>query len=416
MDQTLTDQAQRSDTDNVEALLRLHVPNHEPSVNVKSAEIADAQSIADSAYQSVGTIDSINTVAAAANGPRNLATRVFTIAGKDVLRFLKSPDPKHSRHYSAILPAIQAGLEGALAQASPDGQVPWHKLVFQPMVIGKNEQDAKLHMAVLCEPDLASILEEAFKHGPVQSMLNVINTTERLGYIVIPEPFEEVHAELPFNIFSSKRYGTDHDTYCGAPLFFKCRNKDAAFRGIRQATFGGVIKVSFANDQARFYGVTAGHLTKETRQHRHQLSTEMISCAHTKQGPFSLDAWLSSEEALSHPLDPDRLPGVAAQRTKPSHDWCLFEVQSPRCNKAVRTPLDLFETKETSQIGQESHSILIAEKPTFNDDASDPVMVLGAATGTRSGTLSSLPASMWMTNCQAFVSVYVLQMDENQSQ
>lgn len=400
---------------NVHALLSLRVPNHDPSIDPKLAATSDAGSIADSAYQSLNTIDATDTATRTTNRPGSATTKVFTIPGKHVLRFVKSPERRQLRHYSAVLPAIQARLEAAVARVAPAGQAPWDKLVCQPMVVGKNEQDAKLHMAVLCEPALASILEEAFKSRPVQSELGIPSTTERLGYIVIPEPLEEVNAELPYDMFSSKRYLSKHDTYCGAPLLVKHNNENGSGSGVRQATFGGVIKVSFASGEARFYGMTAGHVTKEVRQHRYQLPTNTTTDAIPAHDLFSISAWLSNEDVLGRPLDPDRLPGVAAQRTRPSHDWCLFDTKSLRCNKAIQARTGRLEVKTKSDSGTESHAILIAEKPNFDDGVSDPVLILGAAAGTRRGTLSIMPASIWMATCQSFVSVYVLQMDEDQS-
>ncbi|KAH6642105.1 hypothetical protein C7974DRAFT_95376 [Boeremia exigua] len=361
----------------------------------------------DSLYPS---IRSSGTTVRSAVRQSQAATKVFPIPGKEVLRFWMPPDPRHRRHYSSTLSAIQAHLHAAVAPFLPDGQVPSDKLVFQPMMIGKNEQDAKLHMAVLCEPSLATILEEAFTHPTVQTYLGIPNSNECLGYTVIPEPHEEVNAQLAIDVFSQTRYDTIHNTYCGAPLLLKHRNTIEATDCIRQATFGGIIKVIYAHGEICFYGMTAGHVTNAVRQHRHQLSVSSPTDTDLSKDPFSMGAWLSNDDSLGSPLDPETLPGVKAQRTKLSHDWCIFKSGSPRRNRVVQ----LREYESLPGVGDSSeerdHPILIAERPSFNDDASDPVLVLGAAAGTRRGILSGLPASIFMASCQAFVSVYVLQM------
>lgn len=321
-----------------------------------------------------------------------------------------SPNPRHTKHYFAALSAIQARIQAAVAAATSDGQMSLDGLSFQPMMVGKNESDARLHMAVLCEPSLAPIIEDAFTHGPIQSELGIPNSVESLGYIVIPEPYEEVNAQLAVELFSQTRYDAKHGTYCGAPLIVRHKN------AVRQATFGGVIKVSYANGDCGFYGMTAGHVTRASQQHRHQLSKASIADSESTHDPFGVSNWLSSESLLGKPLDPDQLPGVKAQRTKPSHDWCIFETRAPRTNRALQVRRGQSLTEVGANTEDSGHPILIAQSPAFNDDMSDPVLVLGAAAGTRRGALSNLPASLWMASCQSFVSVYVLQMSGDQSQ
>ena len=381
MEQEQSRHVQRTGNTDVDTLLSLDVPNHDPSLGAKLADTADANSTADSAYQSIIADNSTDTISTTTDRPNLATTGGFTIPGKDVLRFLKPPDPRHLAHYYRALAAIQWRLQAAVARVASHGQVLWDDLVFQPMVVGKNEEEAKLHMAVLCEPALASILEAAFQHGPVQSELGIPYTTEALGYVVIPEPFDEVNAELPLEIFSAKDYAVEHSTHCGAPLLVRRHRDNASGSVVRQSTFSGVIKVSFANGETRFYGITAGHVIKDTRQHRFQLSTSMTSKTDTVYNPLSIGAWLSSEEILSRPLDPARLPGVQAQRAHPSHDWCLFEVQPTHCNKAIHTSKKVPTTKTDTLPDNENHSIVIAERPAFNDDTSDPVLILGAAAG-----------------------------------
>jgi hypothetical protein len=407
---------QRTGDTDVDTLRSLDVPSHDPSLGAKLAGTADANSIADSAYQSFVTDNSTEPISTTIDRPNHTTTKVFTIPGKDVLRFLKPPEPRHLAHYYKALAAIQWRLQAAVARVVPHGQVLWDDLVFQPTVVGNNEEEAKLHMAVLCEPALASILEAAFQHGPVQSELGIPYTTEALGYIVIPEPLDEVSAELPSEVFSAKDYASNHGTHCGAPLLIRCHFGNVPGTVIRHSTFGGIIKASFADGEIRYYGMTAGHVIKDARQHRYQLPTITGSKADTVYDPFSIGAWLSSEEILSRPLDPAKLPGVQAQRAQPSHDWCLFGMQPTFGNKAVHKSNSVSDTNADTLPGNDSHPIIIAERPTFNDDTSDPVLILGAAAGSRAGVLSALPASIWMSSCQKFISAYVLQMDGDQSQ
>ncbi|KAJ4990821.1 hypothetical protein SVAN01_03610 [Stagonosporopsis vannaccii] len=384
------------------------LPPWQPERHNGLGDIANPKSRADSLHESARAVDTTATLTANSSGPCPIAITILSIPGKDVLRFLMPHNPQHARHYRAALSAIQARLEAAVIAVTPDEQTPWNRLVFQPMMVGKNEQDAKLHVAVLCEPSLAPILEHAFTHEPIQSELGIPNSDETLGYIVIPEPHEDVNAQLPIDVFSQTHYEAKYNTYCGAPLLVKHEN------AIRQATFGGVIKVSFANGDSRFYGMTAGHVMRADQQHRHQLSKVSIADTNSMQDPFGVSNWLSSEDSLGSPLDPEQLPGVKAQRTRFSHDWCIFETKNPRGNRALQRRRDGSPEGICAKKEDNGHPILIAESPTFNDDFSDPVLVLGAAAGTRQGTLSVLPASLWMASCRSFVSVYVLHMNSDQ--
>jgi hypothetical protein len=53
--------------------------------------------------------------------------------------------------------------------------------------------------------------------------------------------------------------------------------------------------------------------------------------------------------------------------------------------------------------------VLIASKPSFHDRISDSVLVLGSATGTRRGEVSSLPADIQYESSGFLVEAYLLQ-------
>lgn len=200
------------------------------------------------------------------------------------------------------------------------------------MVIGKNEQTAHLHIAILCEPALEQVITDVFSCTQIMKNLEIPNTDTTLGYIIIPEPPTHTSTQLAVDIFVQKTYESQKKTYCGAPLILKCQHNITKHHSTSQATFGGIVKASFATGETRFYGMTAGHVIRATQQHLHQLSGPS---EHVSSSPFDVIAWLSNDDLIGQPIDPDEVPGVTARRTVPSHDWSLFELSSPRPNRAT---------------------------------------------------------------------------------
>ena len=155
--------------------------------------------------------------------------------------------------------------------------------------------------------------------------------------------------------------------------------------------------------------MTAGHVLRPTTEHRHELfRTPTVDRVET-QDSFCVEAWLSADNLIGRPLDPQRLPGVAAGRAQPSHDWTLFDLPASMPNRAVHIPKGMKESKTVEAV---YHDVLIAERPDFHDDTSDPVLILGATGGPCMGIFSNLPASIWMVSSNSFVTVYVLKMED----
>ena len=169
----------------------------------------------DSAYQSANTVRAAGT---SDDETVHTTTNVYTIPGTNVLAFDKSLDSKQLKHYLAILPALQAQLQAIVLE---NRHLHWHELALQPMVIGKNEQEASLHVIVFCSPSLEKGLTPAISMPSVGALLDLPSLGPRLGCIVIQESPMELNAHLDLEVYGQKDYVQSNRTYCGAPLILK---------------------------------------------------------------------------------------------------------------------------------------------------------------------------------------------------
>jgi hypothetical protein len=174
------------------------------------------------------------------------------------------------------------------------------------------------------------------------------------------------------------------------------------------------------------YGMTAGHILQDWQKntvyaYEHSIQPEhiekiplddsidaadstMLQSAFQPKEDLSREAWNFSRcETLGDMLDTDQLPNVVAQISSPSHDWALFRVNSPKPNE--------LRTLQNSGY-YESRAILIASRPTFHDNLSDPVMVIGGSHEPKPGELSNLPGRILIGKNETFVDAYMLELNE----
>lgn len=362
----------------------------------------DAISVADSAYQSMTrpSTSSINSLECSSGSSRLAITPKV---GHDLLLFEIAHDPEELEHFHDIRPRIR----GSVFKISKERHA--KSCAIQPMVLGRTASEAKLHIVIWCEPRLEDALNEMFASPPLHNILDLPRPGRSLGFLVCPDPPLPVNAQLDIDVCCQTNYASKYSTHCGAPTIFRHRgNSSSRKAGVRQGTFGGIIKVAYAQGGARFYGMTAGHVIADLRyeadsSHANESNEALI------QKMMDVGEWISDDNVIGQPLDTQQLPGVTAGRAEVTHDWTLFEVQSLRPNRAVH--LRLPDTTKGS-VAVETHPILVAAKPSFRDGIADPVLLLGTPGGTRRGEFSNLPADLWLENNECFVDAYVLCMSE----
>ncbi|KAF2794524.1 hypothetical protein K505DRAFT_383881 [Melanomma pulvis-pyrius CBS 109.77] len=134
--------------------------------------------------------------------------------------------------------------------------------------------------------------------------------------------------------------------------------------------------------------------------------------------PSKLEAHLTASPPLAffiasrlgQVIDPSKLPGVTARITKQSYDWVLVSVDNPRPNEVVGSVSGRDHYRVANN--ESTHKIMIASRPSFQDNISDPVLLLSGTQGTLRGELSSLPARIWVSHSEGFVSAYMLELED----
>ena len=286
------------------------------------------------------------------------------------------------------------------------GRDPEYNLSLSAELLGEAEQEAELHVVVCCAEPLEGPLNEAFASETLQNLLQLPRSNEILKYLVVPDPPKNLNAQLGIHVASQKSFATIHGTHCGAPISVQDPDTNM-FAGMRRfATFGGIIKVAYGNGDTHYYGMTAGHLINAQQQRKPLDAAVETDCSTGKSDLDGFAGAVTIDCTLGHPLDPQKLPGVTANRAALGYDWCLFGVSDPHPNRAIH-PRAGMHGESSDDIS--SHHILVAQTPHFEDDMSDTVLLLGASAHTRRGELSSTTARLWLAHSQDFVDAYMLE-------
>jgi hypothetical protein len=356
---------------------------------------------ADSAYQSMADTNEERDAIQDSND-KSHETRVtaFSILENEVYFFKKQLDAKVIQYYNSIRPLIEARL---LAHLEADRR----PFTMVPRLIGRTEGSATVHIVMFCAPNLEDIVNEIFTSAPVQDLLRLPCSNISLGFVAIPRSPTMTNALIDTRVLYQPSYTSTRNTYCGAPILLKPGNKDTREGFLGQATFGGIVKATYGDGKVRFYGMTANHPIESLQEQHDTIVTKETSKRRAKDNVFDLSHWVSDDAVIGQPLNLKELPGVSANRASPSYDWSLIQMKNSRQNLASQN----FQPSENGsfQLGR-SHSILIAQKPYFNDGVSDPVLLLGATSGAQFGELLSVPASIYLVQSERFVDAYMLEV------
>ena len=368
----------------------------------------DTRSITDSAYQSMAESSQASTSSAthrSSGSETTLHAVSQPIGGSSLRRFKKGPTYRNEfQHFKGIRLAIEARLQ---KEVITFGREPWHHLAVQAEVVGRSEEEAAVHVLVVCAPYLEDLLNGVLAKEEIQCLLTIPHSTTTLGYLVVPVPPTSTSTHLGIDVCSQTSYFSTYDTHCGAPILLTTRGDQPSRKVLQQATFGGIIKVSFGQQAVCYYGMSAGHILSKPQDPNTGSPEGSTSSVSYDTG---VTGWISSDNVLGQPLDPQQLPGITANHTNLAYDWSLFEVAEPHANRAIHPSSEELSIKANPI---EAHSILMADIPHFQDDESDPVIMLGAVAGSRRGELLSIPARIWMAYSDSFVDAYVLEINQS---
>lgn len=367
----------------------------------KSSDQKETHSMADSAYQSMA--DDSAPSATSEVPTVSAGSRPLPLKGSDLRHFRKQPVHNHQfRYYENIKFAIEARLQ---TEVVAFGREPWHHMALHAKVIGRNKQDSTVHVVVFCAPYLEDLLNSVFTKREVQLLLTIPHTTTTLSHLVIPVPPASTSAKLDIDVCCQTSYVSAYDTHCGAPIIFRAGGSDPKRKFLQQATFGGIVKVSYGSGEVRYFGMSAGHVLEAPCEQDPRPSTAPYGLLSTHNA-FGVAGWISNDNVLGKPLDPRQLPAITANRASLAYDWCLFGVAEPHINRA------LHPSTNPSNAGidlDRTHLILVAERPHLQDDTSDSVLLLGAVAGSRRGEISDVSSRIWLANSDCFVDAYVFE-------
>ncbi|KAJ8117562.1 hypothetical protein OPT61_g1273 [Boeremia exigua] len=356
-----------------------------------------ANTMVDSAYQSM-TNDSTPSIADEETTVGVASTvRLKPLIGTDLWVFKKGPAHADQFEY---FDGIERFLESRIKKEVEDcGHELRHNTALRPLLLGKNELDAVVHILVLCPAYLEDLINRVLSRE--QTLLTVPHKGTVLRHLVIPIPPCSTSLHLDIDVCCQTGYVDTHDTHCGAQIVLTDHGAGIKRSILRQATFGGVVKASFGEGGG--YATMACQLAMFSI--RFMLSERnTTTTTDAVHGARDLVEWISSDNIVGRPLNPEDFPGITANRARLNYDWCLFGVANPRSNRAVGPGCD--------EVSGVTHSILTAEKPHFADEEPTPVLVLGAEGGSRHGELSNISARIWLAHCDAFVDAYILETDE----
>lgn len=368
----------------------------------------DTISAVDSAYVSAASAnDSPSTVYIRDERPEMPQTG-RRIEGTDLFIFKKAVSQEALRRYRNVRLAIEDFITEEISANQYDRSC---NMAIALRIVGKTEQDAILHLVVFCAPEVESRIKNLMNLPAVTMLLNYSrpNVTS-LPYLIVLDPPRTTSAHLGIDVCCNNLFMKERRTFCGAPVLLRTNTSGPYKREKRQATFGGIISVTYANGESKAYGMTAGHLLDGLQI---QDGSHGISSSQTPSQILStckIDEWICEHNIIGQVLDPSGFPGVSAGNATLSHDWALFNVKAPRPNMAVPATT---QSNGRAHKNEPGYNILQADRPKFKDDLSDPVLLLSGTNGTRRGELSNLPTRIWIGHSNAFVDAYTLELEDS---
>ncbi|KAF2679287.1 hypothetical protein K458DRAFT_393978 [Lentithecium fluviatile CBS 122367] len=383
----------------IHQLNALSPPKTSPSMATDTASLAHS-TYQDSAYVSMNEFGrSTSTVNIAQNIAKSDAG--CQIPGTDLRKFKTGGSQESFRHYKCI----KATIEDLLARkVTESGHEPGSSMVMRLGIIGRSQEDACFWVVVLGKPELEELVGAFFASNLITTLLDP-EDAPRLPFLFMPKCPKLASAELDVAVYHQDA-SLLSSTHCGALISMELQG--LLEKRKEQSTFGGVIRVNYADGRSDLLGFTAGHALRRLQQGIGSAASAILGSTVKKWDLFEWNTPEYPKNVFGRILDVNALPGVSAGRIRPANDWSLFTVREPRMNRATGPPSDT--GLEKSDESNTLHNIQVAEQPTFHDGESDPVLMLGGAGGPRRGTLSGLPTGIWIDKSNGFVNAYPLEL------
>jgi hypothetical protein len=343
--------------------------------------------------------------------PRETPRKRRKIPGTKYYIFEYDVNEDAIKSYRKVLLRIEDELTGAI----PANDITMMSLKLR--IVGEDDLDAALRLVIFCAAEVEERVRSVMGSSRVQNFLSspvILNSRRNdvpdLEYRIIPKAPRGRSAEWDVNVCCENTFADDKRTFCGAPIMLRAGTRGSGHIRCTHATFGGIIKIVYGDGTFSLYGMTAGHTvqTLQTEQDKKKQFSNL-------DGPLGeIEGWICEHNILGNVLDLDNLPGVTARHARPSHDWALFSLESYRQNVVVDTPERVIQDNRDDNVTQRDlQHILIPQRPTFKDNRSEPVLLVGGMRGTRRGELSNMPARLWIGQTECFVDAHTLELNDD---
>jgi hypothetical protein len=312
---------------------------------------------------------------------------------------------------------VLLSIEDELTDAIPASDITTMSLKLR--IIGEDDLDAALRLVIFCAAEVEERVRSVMGSSRAQNLLSspvILNSRRNdvpdLEYRIIPKAPRGRSAEWDFDVCCENTFVDDKRTFCGAPIIFRAGAHGPGHTRCTHGTFGGTIKIVHGDGTFSLHGMTAGHAVQT-------LHTEQVT---KKQSGGSdgfiggIERWICEHNILGTVLNLDDLPGVTSRHARPSHDWALFNLESYRPNVVVDVPCSYIDdqfSKDDSVKKEDLQQVLFSQRPIFNDNLSEPVLLVGGMKGSRRGELSNLPARLWIGQAECFVDAYTLELNDD---
>lgn len=326
--------------------------------------------------------------------------------------FNKPLDEATENRFKEVIPVIEELLQPVIRSFPKPCCVS-----IRRMFLGRDEADVAAYIVIFCKKDQRKKIENSISTPAVRGLceLRGLPLLKVLVTETAPRP------RLAQSSIEVRRNRAT--TLCGTPILLVNKSEESRCDGTRRSTAGGIIKITTGDGECKLYGMTAGHVLDDwqnastdsdgsdsTETHEEFSTGELAGLndfkpsqkgheSHESQDVLS-EAWdFADYDAFAEILDSRKLGGLANRDIQPSHDWKLFTVKSSKPNElcALKSP-GLFERRKLKE----------AARPTFHDELSEPVIMIGGSHGPKRGELSSLMGRILIGSSDTFVDAYML--------
>lgn len=376
---------------------------------------------------------------------------------------IMSFDYKMDDAYTARFCNIQSSIESLLVQYTRrksllrSNTVRHKPMAIRPMLLGNNSQDAKPYIVVFCAPEMRKRIQHFFDtdtlvrafYKPDDPLLPSFEVavcgcapqlrTDGFNIDVVwdENPTELKTAGMCVVFFPPTRKTRFDNTLCGTAIRFEAQGRR------RNATLGGLVKITYEDGSSAIMGLTAGHVATAVLQDDSVLDvleeeesgddsfvddsdseynegvSDEISVT-DKDSVSSIDycsnPWAfekpnhqATQVTLSNSLTKAlKSPHGVGQNTFPDFDWALFPFEGHFKMNELPTLADVGDRRCVTAYRQSSPAAL-------NETPAERVILMCGSGGLKYGSMVHQPTRILIQPATEFVNAYLVSLDDGAS-